>query len=245
MRVGQHPSCQRFLRGAAPPRAPMSRMSTPGYRDEHTALLARQAALEAEIAQLKAEAKGGPFPHPPAKKRASPLLWAVLLATVVGTTGFTATVLRRPSKRRSDPGPPHSVQASWQARVTNATGAANVKPGAACRIDARIDYRGQTVQAVHKTVISCEGTVLYSEAGAFASGNALEITYDATKKDGRYDFLLDEKGTRTRPHPYASIDTARGVGLISGEVPRMSVDLAIEPGSKEAHDDVPATATKR
>ncbi len=222
------------MEGFAVTRGPMSTMSKPGYRDEHAALLARQAALEAEIAHLKAEAEGRAPPGQhgrtvsPPKNRTLPLIVGVM--TGVLAAGVGAAVARRPARTR-EVAPVFSIQASWRARVTDASGAAGVSPGATCQIGARIDYRGQALQGVREIVVTCDGVKLYSQRAAAATGTALTVTSDASHNDGRYDVSFDEQGPRTRPHPYASIDTARGIGLISGEAPRMSVDLAIEPGS--------------
>lgn len=219
----------------------MTEMRESRYRDEHAALLAKQAALEDEIARLKAEKEGKP---PPASSPARPTrrmpVAALAAFLVLGIAGSAVLFGKTGRTRRIDPGPPRSVQASWAATVTNATGASGVSAGATCTIDARIDYRGATFQGVHQTVVTCGGVEIYSERGVFAAGNSREVTYNATKKDGRYDFVLDEKGVATRPHPHASIDTAQGIGLIAGEAPRMSVDLAIVPGSKDARDNAPS-----
>jgi hypothetical protein len=219
----------------------MTAMTESRYRDEHTALLAKQAALEDEIARLKAEKEGKP---PPASSPARPIQKmpiAAIAACLVLTIAGSAVLFGKTGRtRRIDPGPPHSVQASWEAKVTNATGASGVSTGATCTINARLDYRGATFQGVHQTVVTCGGVEIYSERGVFAAGNSREVTYNATQNDGRYDFVLDEKGVATRPHPHASIDTAQGIGLIAGEAPRMSVDLAIVSGSKDAHDNAPS-----
>lgn len=213
-------------------------MKEPGYRDEHAALLARQAALEEEIAQLKAEKEGrqhAPSPSRPVAKAPVVIIGSFVL---VATAALIALSFGRSTRPRRPPPPPlRSVHASWDAKVTNASGAAGVSVGAPCTIDARLDYRGAAFQAVHKTIVKCAGVEVYSERGVFAAGNSRELTYEATHNAGRYDFLLDEKGVATRPYPHAAIDTARGIGLIAGEAPRMSVDLAIIPGSKEARED--------
>ncbi|OJY31250.1 MAG: hypothetical protein BGO98_46170 [Myxococcales bacterium 68-20] len=219
----------------------MTEMRESGYRDEHAALLAKQAALEDEIARLKAEREGKspPASSPPKPTRKMPVA-AIAVGLVLATAGSVVLFGKGGRTRRIAPSPLHSVQASWQATVTNASGASGVSAGATCTINARLDYRGATFQGVHQTVVTCGGVEIYSERGVFAAGNSREVTYNATKTDGRYDFVLDEKGVATRPHPHASIDTAQGIGLIAGEAPRMSVDLAIVPGSKEARDDAPS-----
>lgn len=223
-------------------------MKEPGYRDEHAALLAKQAALEDEIAQLKADNRALQQPPSPSQREQArtkagtvrPVHVIVACLFVVLFLAFTSLLLGKSGRtKRIDPGPAHSVQASWEAKVTNATGASRVAAGDACTISARIDYRGTTFHGVHRTVVTCGGVEIYSERGVFAAGNSLEVTYDATKKGGTYDFMLDERGVTTRPHPHASIDTAQGVGLIAGEAPRMNVDLAVVPGSKSARDDAP------
>ncbi len=215
-------------------------MKEPGYRDEHAALLTRQAALEDEIARLKAEKDGTASPAPPARPAPKGPVVAIVSLLVVMTAASVVMFSRPQRTKRPEPGPAHSVQASWEATVTNATGASGVSAGDRCLIDARLDYRGQSFLAVHQTVVTCGAVEIYSERAVFAAGNSREVTYDATNDNGRYDFLLDEKGVATRPHPHASIDTARGIGLIAGEVPRMSVDLAIVPGSKDARDSMPS-----
>lgn len=206
------------------------------YRDEHAALLAKQTALEDEVARLKAQNDELRSPSPrPAPGPTPPRGWLVAGIVVVSLLGggymFTA---RSRARHATAPAPARSVQASWDATVKTATGAAGVAEGARCTIRTRLDYRGAAFQAAHQTVVQCGGVEVYSERAMFAAGNALETTYDATVKGGRYDFLLDEKGVTTRPYPHAAIDTAKGIGIIEGKVPELSIVLAITPGSTEA-----------
>lgn len=208
------------------------------YRDEHTALLAKQAALEDEIARLKAEnaaQREPPTAEAAPARRPLGLPHALLAAFMLIATGVLVLAMS-PRKRRPAPPPPHAILAHWDAKVTNATGAAGVAAGTPCTIGARLEYVGETLRALRDTVVTCAGVEIYSERGVHAAGSTgfREMTYEAARKGDRYDFLLDEHGVATRTHPHASIDTARGIGLIAGEAPRMSVDLAIVPGSRDA-----------
>lgn len=206
------------------------------YRDEHAALRAKQTALEDEVARLTAEneaLRAPPTPPPPPQQTPGRglVLGLIVMVSLLGGAGMFVFKMRA---RRVDTVPARSVQASWEATVKTAAGAAGVREGAPCTIRARLDYRGATFHAVHETVVQCGGIEVYSERGVFAAGNSIEVTYDATTKDGRHDFQLDEKGVTTRAYPHAAIATADGVGIIEGEAPKMAIVLAITPGSTEA-----------
>jgi len=83
-----------------------------------------------------------------------------------------------------------------------------------------------------EVVVMGDGVELYRDRAAVATSSAREVTSDAPTRTANATSRSPSAGPAREPHPYASFDTARGIGSIAGEAPRMSVDFAIEPGSK-------------
>jgi hypothetical protein len=130
--------------------------------------------------------------------------------------------------------PKPEAQATWSATVTKSDDP-KVRPGAACRIDAKVvpDASGMHVTGVK---VTCGAQTIYDQSGRL-NGMA-KIDSDAKQRSGPkpgtwvYDLAFSDVGTRSPTRNQTQLDSGAKLGKVWSEnLPEFRIDLAIKSGS--------------
>lgn len=225
------------------------------YRDDRETLRRRNAELERELAELRAQrARSDTTPEshtrsdvatPPAESRGSRARLVGWVAAIVVMSVSAMAVLwwagAGSPPLRSLLAKPKTGVGVWHARVERAEGIA-LEVGEACRIEAEIERDGRAAKQ-KGLAVTCGTTAVYESREAHPEGRVLvvedpglrtvafEASVTNTPAGSVLDIAFEEQGPVLREEPYAAVDTARGLAVFTRQSPALRLALRVTPGS--------------